>query len=222
MAREKVVRKSSGDSARRRERKDTRPQEIVAAAFEEFATHGYAATRLEDVASRARVSKGLPYLYFKTKEALFKAVVKSVITSHFDVIREKMESTDLSVEAFLKGPFLAFIQELVSSRRAFIARLLIAEGHKHPELTAFYYEQVVSRGIDTMTRLIDRGIERGELKPTPLRDYPQLLFAPVITAIFWRQLFERHHHLDTDALLRTNIELLTDAIRAPGVKGDAR
>jgi AcrR family transcriptional regulator len=222
MAGEKVLRQSPSSSARRRERKDTRPQEIVAAAFEEFATHGYAATRLEDVASRARVSKGLPYLYFKTKEALFKAVVKSVITSHFDVIREKMENTDLSVEAFLKGPFLAFIQELVGSRRAFIARLLIAEGHKHPELTTFYYEQVVSRGIETMTRLIDRGIERGEFKPTPLRDYPQLLFAPVLTAIFWRQLFERHHHLDTDALLRTNIELLTDAIRAPAPKEHAR
>ncbi|MBK5197809.1 MAG: TetR/AcrR family transcriptional regulator [Methyloceanibacter sp.] len=209
---------------KRRERRDSRPQEIVAAAFEEFAAHGYAATRLEDVAARAHVSKGLPYLYFKTKEELFKAVVRSVITSHFDVIREKMETTDLSVEAFLKGPFLAFIQELVGSKRAFIARLLIAEGHKHPELTAFYYEQVVSRGIETLTRLIDRGIERGEFRPTRLRDFPQLLIAPMLTAIIWRGLFERHHHLDTDALLATNIELLTDAIRAPGRhnQGDAR
>jgi AcrR family transcriptional regulator len=221
-------RKRKAEAApRKRERKDTRPQEIVAAAFEEFATKGYAATKIEDVASRARVSKGLPYLYFKTKEELFKAVVRSVITSHFDVIREKMERTDLPVEAFLKGPFLSFIQELVSSKRAFIARLLIAEGHKHPELTAFYYEQVVSRGIETMTRLIERGIERGEFKPTPLRDYPQLLFAPVLTAIIWRGLFERHRHLDTDGLLKTNIDLLTDAIRAPGVapqsdQGEAR
>jgi AcrR family transcriptional regulator len=209
--------KRKPDTKKRRERRgDTRPQEIVAAAFEEFATKGFAATRLEDVASRAKVSKGLPYLYFKTKEALFKAVVKSVITAHFDVIRAKMENTELSVEAFLKGPFLSFIQELVTSRRAFIARLLISEGHKHPELTKFYYEQVVSRGIETLTRLIDRGISQGEFKPTKLRDYPQLFVAPVLTAIFWRQLFERHHHLDTDALLRTHIELLTDAIRAPG------
>jgi AcrR family transcriptional regulator len=194
----------------------------VAAAFEEFAAKGYAATRLEDVASRAKVSKGLPYLYFKTKEALFKAVVKSVITAHFDVIRAKMETTELSAESFLKGPFLSFIQELVTSRRAFIARLLISEGHKHPELTAFYYEQVVSRGIETLSRLIDRGIAAGEFKPTPLRDYPQLLVAPVLTAIFWRQLFERHRHLDTDALLRTHIELLTDAIRAPAREGERR
>jgi AcrR family transcriptional regulator len=221
-------RKRNSEAApRKRERKDTRPQEIVAAAFEEFAAHGYAATKVEDVASRARVSKGLPYLYFKTKEELFKAVVRSVITAHFDVIRDKMEKTDMPVEAFLKGPFLSFVQELVSSKRAFIARLLIAEGHKHPELTKFYYEQVVSRGIETLTRLIERGIERGEFKPTPLRDYPQLLIAPVLTAIIWRGLFEKHRHLDTDGLLRTNIDLLTDAIRAPGIapqpgQGEAR
>ena len=128
-----------------------RPQQIVAAAFEEFAEKGFAGARLEDVASRAKVSKGLPYLYFKTKVELFKAVIRSVITSHFEVIRERMETTDLTVEDFLKGPFLSFIQELVGSRRAFIVRLLIAEGHKHPELTEFYYENVVSRGLETMT-----------------------------------------------------------------------
>jgi AcrR family transcriptional regulator len=211
-----VQRKSKPAGAeRRRERKDTRPQEIVAAAFEEFAAKGFAGTRLEDVAARAKVSKGLPYLYFKTKVELFKAVVRSVITSHFDVIRERMETTELSVEDFLKGPFLAFIQELVGSKRAFIARLLIAEGHKHPELTAFYFETVVSRGIDTLTRLIDRGIESGEFKPTRLRDFPQLLVAPALTAIIWRTLFERHRHLDSNAMLATNIELLVDAIRAP-------
>ena len=70
---------ANGERRKRRERSDTRPQEIVAAAFEEFAANGYAATRLEDVASRAKVSKGLPYLYFKTKEELFKAVIRSVI-----------------------------------------------------------------------------------------------------------------------------------------------
>jgi AcrR family transcriptional regulator len=216
MAREKAVRKSDTPSPKRRERRDTRPQEIVAAAFEEFAANGYAGTRLEDVAARARVSKGLPYLYFKTKEALFRAVIKSVITAHFDVMRQKMETTALSSEEFLKGPFLAFLQELVCSKRAFIARLLIAEGHKHPELTKFYYDQVVSRGIETLTRLIDRGVERGEFRPTRLRDFPQLLVAPALTAILWRALFERHHHLDTDGLLATNVDLLTDAIRAPG------
>lgn len=205
---------------RRRERKDNRQEEIVAAAFEEFAAHGYAGTRLEDVAARAKVSKGLPYLYFKTKEELFKAVIRSVISPVFDKIRRRMLTTDLSSEAFLKGPFLSFIQELVKSRRMLIARLLIAEGHKHPELTAFYYDHVIAKGKETLRAFIDRGVERGEFKPTALRDFPQLIIAPALMAVIWRSLFERHIHLDTDALLKTHMDLVLDAIRAPGAEKD--
>jgi AcrR family transcriptional regulator len=205
--------KRQADTPRRRTRKDDRSQEIVAAAFEEFAAKGYAGTRLEDVASRAKVSKGLPYLYFKTKEELFKAVVRSVITAHFDVIRGEMDTTTLSVEDFLKGPFLSFIQELVGSKRVFIVRLLIAEGHKHPELTKFYYDTVVSRGLETLTQLIDRGVANGEFRETQLRDFPQLLIAPMLMAVIWRALFERHHHLDTDAMLKTHIDLIVHAIK---------
>jgi AcrR family transcriptional regulator len=215
MAKTKPLKKSP-EIPKRRERKDTRPQEIVSAAFEEFTAKGYAATRLEDVASRARVSKGLPYLYFKTKEELFKAVIRSVISPVFDAMRGRMLTTDMSCEAFLKGPFLAFAQELVKSRRVLIARLLIAEGHKHPELTAFYYEQVIAKGRETLQAFFDRGVARGEFRETPLRDYPQLVIAPMVMAVIWRSLFERHHHLDTDELLKTHIDLIVDAIRAPG------
>ncbi len=212
---EKAPRKPRG-----RARKDDRPQEIVDAAFEEFAAKGYAGTRLEDVAARAKVSKGLPYLYFKTKEELFKAVIRSVISPVFDQMSKRMLTTDLSCEAFLKGPFLSLLQELVQSRRMHIARLLIAEGPKHPELTAFYYDHVVSKGRDTLQAFIDRGVERGEFKPTALRDFPMLIIAPALMAVVWRSLFERHVHLDTDALLETHMELLLDAIRAPGHQGE--
>ena len=229
MAKSKALERKAETAGKRRERNDTRPQEIVDAAFEEFAAKGYAATRLEDVAARAKVSKGLPYLYFKTKEELFKAVIRSVITPLFDAMRERMLTTDLSCEAFLKGPFLAFLQELVGSRRVLIARLLIAEGHKHPELTKFYYEHVIAKARETLQTFIDRGVARGEFRRTPLRDYPQLVIAPALLAVVWRSLFERHHHLDTGALLATHIDLLIDAIRAPGNapqlgcgEGDAR
>jgi AcrR family transcriptional regulator len=214
MAGKKAAVRKEAKAPKRRREKDARPQEIVAAAFEEFAEKGFAGTRLEDVAARAKVSKGLPYLYFKTKVELFKAVIRSVISAHFDVIRARMETTDLSVEEFLKGSFLKFIQELPGSKRAFIARLLIAEGYKHPELTQFYYENVISKGLAAMRALIDRGIETGEFKPTPLRDYPQLFVAPVLMAVIWRSLFERYYHVDTDRLLATNIDLLIDAVRA--------
>lgn len=223
MAKADPAEKPANRKAPGRERKDSRPEEIVAAAFEEFAAKGYAGTRLEDVAARAKVSKGLPYLYFKTKEELFKAVIRSVISPVFDQMRERMFSTELSCEAFLKGPFLTFLQELVKSRRVLIARLLIAEGHKHPELTGFYYEHVISKGREALGAFIERGIERGEFRRTALDDFPQLLIAPAAIAVIWRSLFDRHHHLDTDGLLKTHIDLMLDAIRAPdrAPEGDA-
>ena len=207
---------STADTSKRRERKGNRSEEIVSAAFEEFSAKGYAGTRLEDVAARAKVSKGLPYLYFKTKQELFKAVIRSVISPVFEEIRQRMSATELSSEAFLKGPLLSFLQELVKSRRVLIARLLIAEGHKHPELTSFYYDHVISKSRDALQAFIDRGVERGEFKPTALHDFPQLIIAPALMAVIWRSLFEGHVHLDTDALLKTHIDLMLDAIRAPG------
>lgn len=204
--------KSSDENDTPRGRKGDRADEIVTAAFEEFAAKGYAGTRLEDVAARAKVSKGLPYLYFKTKEELFKAVVRSVLTPAFDEIRELMLTSDMPSEALLKGPLLAFLQDLVKSRRMLIARLLISEGHKHPELTRFYYDHVVSKGIAALRAFIDRGVARGEFKPTALHEFPQLIVAPALMAVIWRSLFEAHVHLDTDALLKTHIDLVIDAI----------
>ncbi|MEZ5829344.1 MAG: TetR/AcrR family transcriptional regulator [Hyphomicrobiales bacterium] len=215
MAKTQALKRDADKAPRRRERKENRSEEIVEAAFEEFVTHGYAGTRLEDVAGRAKVSKGLPYLYFKTKEELFKAVIRSVISPVFDAMRERMLNTDMSSEDFLRGPFLSFLQELVKSRRILIARLLIAEGPKHPELTTFYYEQVIAKGRETLQAFIDRGIERGEFKPTALRDFPQLLIAPALMSVIWRTLFEKNLKLDTDAMLQTHIDLVLDAIRAP-------
>ena len=177
--------------------------------------------------ARAR-EKGLPYLYFKTKEELFKAVIRSVITSHFDVIREQMETHRPPCRGVPQGP----VPRLHPGAGRLQARVHRAAPHRRRAQAPRAHRLLlrasrVSRGIETITRLIDRGIERGEFKPTKLRDYPQLLIAPVLTAIIWRGLFERHCRLDTDGLLRTNIELLTDAIRAPGrdpvpSQGDAR
>ena len=96
---------------RYRRRKEERPAEITQAAMETFAEHGYAAARVDDVAKRAGISKGLLYLYFKTKEELFKAVIRSVVVPRIDALKTAITDSDLSAEEFLRGPFLEFIQK---------------------------------------------------------------------------------------------------------------
>jgi AcrR family transcriptional regulator len=89
-----------------RRRKEDRPQEITEAALAAFAEKGYAATRVDDVARRAGVSKGLLYLYFKTKEDLFKAVIRSFVVPKIDELTAIIDSSELTSEEFLRGPFL--------------------------------------------------------------------------------------------------------------------
>ncbi len=196
-------------------RKQERPAEITQAAMEAFAEHGYAATRVDDVAKRAGVSKGLLYLYFKTKEELFKAVIRSVVVPRIDALKTAIADSELTAEAFLRGPFLEFIQKLPDSPARIVVRLLVAEGSKHPDLTAYYYDQVVSGGMDAVRQLITRGVEQGEFRDSRLDEFPQLLVAPVLVSIIWKTLFEKHHPLDTDKLLQTHIDLIVTAIKAP-------
>jgi len=162
-------------STRSKRRKEQRPEEILQAALEEFIAKGYAGTRLEDVAKRAGISKGLVYVYFDTKEKLFKAVIRTFLVPHVQMLRDEVDTSELSSESLLRGPVLRLMKKIIGSRMHELIRLLIAEGPRHPDLTAFYYEEVVSRGMALLQRIIDRGVARGEFRPTPLRDYPQLV-----------------------------------------------
>ena len=190
-----------------RRRKEARPQEIIAAALAAFAENGYAATRVDDVARRAGVSKGLLYLYFKTKEELFKAVVRGLVVPRIDALTASVEASDLSAEEFLRGPFLDFVKTIPGSPVSVVIRLLIAEGPKHPDLVQFYWDNVVSRGLQTIAELVERGVERGEFRPSVVSELPQLVVMPVVFSTVFKLLFVRQE-LDSDKLIETQIELL--------------
>ena len=194
-------------------RKEERPQEITEAAFQAFAEKGYAATRVEEVAQRAGVSKGLLYLYFKTKEELFKAVIKSVVIRRVDALVAALEKTELSSEDFLRGPLLEFMKSVPGSPVAVVIRLMISEGHRHPDLVDYYWENVVSKGLAAISRFIDRGVQRGEFRATAVSELPQLLLAPVMLAVIWRILFARRV-LDTNKLIATHIDMILAYIKA--------
>ena len=194
-------------------RKEDRPQEIADAAFKMFAEKGYAATRIDDVAKRAGVSKGLTYLYYKTKEDLFKAVVKNVVVRRVDALLDDVETTELSSEAFIRGPLLTFMKRVPGSPIAIVIRLLIAEGRRHPDLVDYYYDNVVARGLDAIRRFVERGVARGEFKPEAAELQPQLFLAPMMLSMIWRLIFTEKP-LDTDRLMEDQVELLLARIKA--------
>ncbi len=198
---------------RYRRRKEDRPQEITAAAFEAFAEKGFAAARVDDVAKRAGVSKGLLYLYFKTKEELFKAVVKSVVIRRVDRLIENVETTELSSEDFIRGPLLSFLQQVPGSPVAIVIRLLISEGPRHPDLLEYYYDNVVAKGLAAISGFVGRGVDRGEFRQSVVSDLPHLMLAPVMLSIIWGIIFN-DKQLDTDKLIETQIDMILAYIKA--------
>ena len=196
-------------------RKEDRPAEITAAALHAFAENGFAATKVADVAKRAGVSKGLLYLYFKTKEDLFKAVVSSFVSPMIDKLTDTVENTELGAEEFIRGPLLQFAKSVPNSPAKYLVRLLVAEGPKHPDLVAWYWDNVASKGMNAIRTVIKKGVESGEFRPNAVTELPHIFATPVIFSVLWKILFDKHVKLDTDQLIDEHFELVLNSIRKP-------
>jgi AcrR family transcriptional regulator len=194
-------------------RKEDRPQEITEAAFDAFAEKGFTATKVEDVARRAGVSKGLLYLYFKTKEELFKAVIRSVVMPRVDELTRALDSSELGAEDFIRGPMLAFMKRLPGSPASIVIRLMISEAPKHPDLVDFYWDNVASRGLGALRQLLERGVANGEFRDSAVNELPQLFIAPVMMSVVWGIVFA-DRSLDTDKLIETQVDMILAYIKA--------
>jgi AcrR family transcriptional regulator len=184
-----------------------RREAIIEAAMNEFVAHGYAATRLDDVAKRAGVAKGTIYLHFKDKESMFEELIRTAIVPLVGRLGTPVLA-GVSVRDTLEGFVRAFIHEVATSRRGDIIRLIIAEGPQFPAIADFYYREVISRGLAGMRALIELGISRGEIRQPELARFPQIVVAPAIIAVIWKSLFEKHSPLDAIEMFRVHLDLI--------------
>ncbi len=198
------------------EERQARTRQLLDAALDVFLERGFEAARLDEVAKRAGVAKGTLYLYFASKEALFEDLIRSLIASPIQEVGQRMLAQDLPAEMMLRGLLNWVKTEVLGTRRKDIARLIISEAGRFPELGAFYHREVISRGTAVVRAIVLRGIERGEFTTDALVRFPQLLIAPVLVGIIWSGLFSHVEELDTDGLLDAHADLI---IR--GLKGGA-
>jgi AcrR family transcriptional regulator len=191
----------------RSERAAERRAAIVDAAMEEFVARGFAATRLDDIARRAGVAKGTIYLHFRDKESMFEELIRTAIVPLVGTLTGP-PPVGASIRDALEGFARVFIQEIATTRRGDIVRLIIAEGPRFPAIADFYYREVISRGMAGIRALIELGIASGEIRETELARFPQILIAPAIVSVIWKSLFERHSPLDAHEMLRVHLDLI--------------
>lgn len=197
-----------GDPAAKREK-------VLDAALTVFLAEGYSAARLDDIAAAAGVAKGTIYLQFKDKEDLFRGLILERLAPLLTEA-EGIAGTFTGTTRELLGLLIQRMQhELLATRRKDLMRLVISEAPRFPWLAEFHYRNVVSRGIAMVRAIARRGVERGELASDALSRFPQLLPAPILTAVIWTTVFDRFEPLDANDFIDTYFELLLRGLEAP-------
>ena len=195
-------------------RKHARPEEITAAALESFVERGYAATRLEDVAARAGISKGTLYLYFANKEELFKAVVREALVSPIAEVRGVVDQFDGSTFDLLRMMLFGWWERVGATRVSGIQKLIFAEAGNFPELARFYVAEVVDPGHEVIAAIVKRGIARGEFRDLDPDYAAQMIAAPMVFLIMWSRSLAHHatRKIEPMRYLETHFEMLSHAL----------
>ncbi|MBI1796491.1 MAG: TetR/AcrR family transcriptional regulator [Candidatus Eisenbacteria bacterium] len=165
---------------------EERPGHILIAALDAFVENGFAATRLEDVAERAGISKGTLYLYFDSKEALLTAVVRENVVPFVEAAERRVaefhgSSRDLLVE-LVRGWWTGMHE----SRMGGLPKLVLAEAANFPEVARIYFDEVVQRVRGLFAGALRRGIERGEFRPVDVDYTVRVVMAPVVMGLIWK------------------------------------
>jgi AcrR family transcriptional regulator len=199
-----------------RRRAADRPQEILDAALTVFVTKGFAATKLDDVAAAAGISKGLLYRYFDNKAELFKEVVRQTLVT---TIRDVGNRTQASESA--SAALDIFLEQIVAvasdERRSAIPKLVISESGNFPELAVFYLAEVIGPGLKQLTGVVRRGVESGEFRQVDPDLAARSIISPLVMMAIWRHTFARHDsgRFDPAAQVRQHRDILLHGLMGP-------
>lgn len=193
-------------------RKQHRPQELIEAGLQEFALNGFAATRMVDIATRAKVSKGTIYVYYKSKGALFEAAIRSQILPHIEHLDKMVSAYEGTTKDLIKMIVHLMYDRIIKTNASSLIRVMIAEGPKFPDLVDFYYNNVLKRGLSILEKVVVRGMKRGEIAGTAIEKEPRLLIAPIVFAAVWTMLFNRQNPLNAEQFCNVHLDVLFNGI----------
>ena len=165
--------------SRHERRKEARPDELLDAALDLFVERGYAATRVEAVAARAGVSKGTLFLYFPSKQELFKAVVRENIAGRFQRWNDEFEAFEGSTADMVRYCYASWWEHIGATRASGITKLMLSEASNFPEIAQFYQQEVIEPGQQLIRRVLERGMACGEFRAVDLDYAVYAVLAPL-------------------------------------------
>lgn len=206
-------------TSKRERRKESRPGELLDAALALFVEKGFTATKAEEVAARAGVSKGTLFLYFESKEELFKEVIRKNITHLFPTWNEAFTQFNGSSADMLRYAMTSWWENIGSTSASGIPKLVMSEAQNFPEIAAFYQQEVIVPGNALLRKILARGVDSGEFRPLDLDHAVHTIVAPMIFLMMWKNSMGRctaHSHLiDPERFIALQVDVLLHGLTAP-------
>ena len=215
-------------AARRERRKEARPGELIDAALDLFVEKGFAATRVEEVAARAGVSKGTLFLYFPSKDELFKAVVRENISGRFVEWNSEFEGFEGSTADMLCYCMNSWWERVGMTKVSGLTKLMMSEAGNFPEIAAFYQQEAILPGHTLIRRILQRGMDRGEFRSLDLDYAIYSVVAPMMFMILSRHSMgvcvPNHVELDPKRYIAAQLGVILNgfSLRPGDARPDAR
>jgi AcrR family transcriptional regulator len=199
---------------RGRPRKVAGPEDLLAAALRVFSERGFAASRLDDVAREAGVSKAALYLYFESKQAIFEALVRAAVLPNVERLESVVAGWQGSSADLLRTLVQAIARVVVDGEVSAFPKLIIAEASNFPDLAKLYRTAVIERVLGLLASIVERGIASGEFRPTDPQLAARLVIAPLLFSAIWKTCFARHDTVPFDPapLLTLHVDTLVKGL----------
>jgi len=208
---------SPAEIIQRRRRKEARPQELLDAALSLFVEKGFAATRAEEVAALAGVSKGTLYLYFPSKEELLKAVISHFLVARITEGAELAQRFEGPRAQLLRGMLIDWWTDLYESPASGVFKLVITEVRNFPEIAEHYAREVIEPAHQMIGGIITQGIARGEFRQVDVSTAVHSLVLPLVMMCLHRHSLgacPQDWHLDPRAFIEQHVHLVLDGLCA--------
>jgi TetR/AcrR family transcriptional regulator len=203
---------------KRERRKEARPGELIEAALALFVDKGFAATRSEEVAARAGVSKGTLFLYFQTKEDLFREVIRTRLVDHLLAWDQEYDTLTGPTEDLLRYSVQTWWERIGSTPAGGLTKLILSESHNFPEIAAYYRDSVIRPGKELLRKILARGVERGEFRAIHIDHAVMSLVSAMVFVVTWKHSMEsctsRDEPFDPLIFLQAHLDLLLQGLRA--------
>jgi AcrR family transcriptional regulator len=199
----------------RQRRKEARPSELTAAALDLFVERGFAATKLDDVAARAGVSKGTLYLYFASKEELFKAVIQQGILPVVEQGEEMLSQHSGDAASLLRDLTYRWWELVGCTKLAGVVKLIISDAGNFPEVASYFHEHVTRRIDDLLGNILRQGMERGEFRRVDVASAIDAITSPILMRVIWQYSVQPYccgGQKDSEIYMGTYIDLLLNGL----------